>query len=234
MRIEQRDTQASTVLTGLIVSTKVLAAVVARWPDGEGLFADKCSNVVAGWCVRHYRKYGKAPGAAIEGVFQRWADKASRDPDLVDLIGKFLGGLSGEYVATRRKMHALQVIDTAQDEFNRVRLWELVKDIDGHLKNNDVGKAQEAVYAGQSQWIRLAGMGTDVGGCLRPTKSRWQQCQGGKNSLSRNACFSREIMEKLSKVAINRVYRGICCQVASQSGQETNPPTRRRASLPCW
>ena len=163
MRVEHRDgTQERRILTGMIVDTPLLGHIAAQWPAdaADGLFRSRYANTVAGWCVRHYGKYSKAPGAAIEGIAEAWAANG-RDKDTVTLINKFLGGLSDDYTAAKEAYSTEYLTDLAGDYFNTVRLQQLAEGIQDDIA---AGRAKEA-HERQALYNRVelgVGAGIDV------------------------------------------------------------------------
>ncbi len=83
MRYERRSgSDERRITTAMIVDKVVLGRVASRWRP-EGLFSSPWANMVGGWAVDYHRTYGAAPGQAIEGLFEAWAeggDKAASAP----------------------------------------------------------------------------------------------------------------------------------------------------------
>lgn len=105
----------------MIVSRPVLAAMADRW-DEKGLFESRWSNLVANWCILHYRKYHKAPGKEIESIFDKWSTgREGKDKETVKLIEKFLIGISSQYVREKKRTQVQFIIDLAGEHFNAVK-----------------------------------------------------------------------------------------------------------------
>lgn len=132
------------ILTGMITDVVVLGKIAARW-DRDGLFASRWSNLVAGWCVRHYADYSEPPGAAVEGIFRRWADNGGADDESVKLINRFLGGLSDEYEQQAGRYGSDYLVDLAGKHFQRVALDRLIEEVRGDLERDDPDAAHAAV-----------------------------------------------------------------------------------------
>ena len=141
-RVERRANggRGRAVLTGMVVSTKVLSRVAPKWEKDEGLFASKWENVVGRWCVRHYQKFGKAPGKQIIHLYEAWAEKA--DPDTAALVQDYLASLSQEFADKGGKVNADVVLDLAGEHFNRVRAARVA---DRAKELLDEGKTKEAL-----------------------------------------------------------------------------------------
>jgi hypothetical protein len=140
MKEERYDgTKARMILTGMVVSTRVLSRVAPKW-RAEGLFNSKWENTVAGWCVDYLKRYKKAPAKRVEGLFRVWAED-QHDKDGVRLVERFLSGLSGEYDKARKKINPEYVVDQAGAYFNEVALRKLRDTLDGDLDQGDVKRA---------------------------------------------------------------------------------------------
>ena len=145
MIIDRYDgSQSRQVLTGMITSTRVLNRLTPKWSK-DGLFATAWENVIGAWCVQYHKRYKKAPGRNIEGLYANWAE-TSGDKDTIKLVGKFLSELSGRYVSLKKKTNPDFVIDQAGELFNRVALKKLRDQIDGAL---DMGRVDQAIKAVQ-------------------------------------------------------------------------------------
>jgi hypothetical protein len=82
------------IITGLIISNEY-AAAVAR------VFTPECLGgasvrVLAGWCLDHFRKYGRVPGRDIEGIYTEKL-KGGLPEDQAESVEHILRGLSEEY-----------------------------------------------------------------------------------------------------------------------------------------
>lgn len=142
MKVERRDgSTEKRIVTAMVVDQQVLGHIAPKWVK-EGLFKSPWSNQIANWCVNYYKKYGKAPAKSIEGIFESWASNKALDKDTVTLVEKFLEGLSGEYVSTRKSINSQYIVDLAGMHFNRVQLDKLAETIQGDLER---GKADEAL-----------------------------------------------------------------------------------------
>src|SRR5690348_1736811 len=108
MKIERRDSNhEKRILAAMVMDKTVLARLSAHWE--HNLFKGKWSNLVAGWCVKYYKQYQKAPKRQIESLFERWADK-NDDEATHKLVESFLVGLSEDYKA-KGKASSEYIID---------------------------------------------------------------------------------------------------------------------------
>lgn len=125
----------------MITSKAVLAAIADRW-DLEGLFEGRWPNLIGSWCVKHYRKYHRAPGRQIEVIFDRWAEgREGKDKDTVKLVEKFLGSLSGQYDRQKKKVQVQFTIDLAGEHFNGVKCQEVADEVTGLIEDGNIEKA---------------------------------------------------------------------------------------------
>jgi hypothetical protein len=127
------------VLTALIVSKEVLSRVASVWPKDNGLFASDWSNRVAGWCVSHFRRYGRAPNRDIETIFETWSEKAT-DKDLVTSIERYVASLSDEY-ARAKTLDPEHVIDIAEELFNKNHLTQEQAKVEELVESGRVSEA---------------------------------------------------------------------------------------------
>lgn len=169
MRTETRDgSNERLILTAMVVDGKVLEAIADRWPT-EGLFRTRYGNLVGGWCVRHWRKYGRPPGNAIETIAESWAEKG-RDKETVAIVDRFLGSLSADYESNGTP-DAEHVIDIATGYFNRVRLSNLAEAIQEDTHAGRDGDAYEALAAYER--ISLNGDGVVCAADMAMQKVYW-------------------------------------------------------------
>jgi hypothetical protein len=142
MRVEKiSGKEERRILIGMIVDPIVCARIASKWQ--RGMFRSKWANTVAELCVSYERRYGKAPGRSIAGLFENWADKA-KDKDTVQLAERFLSSLSDEYEAGR-EINAPYLIDLAADYFTKIRLKRLQEGVAGALDAGDIRRAHEHV-----------------------------------------------------------------------------------------
>lgn len=159
LKIEQRDGGPErAVLTGMVLSRAVVARIAPHWrPD---LFASRVGQLVGGWCVRHFEKYGRAPAENIGNYFSAWAE-TNRDKDAADSVARFLDGLSAESARLKNTTHPDHILDMAGVLFNRVRLLQHQESVAADLEGGDVARALDRMAAFRKIEIG-AGAGIDV------------------------------------------------------------------------
>lgn len=158
MKITKHDSSIERqILTGMVVDTTTLGHIVSKWRPG-GLFRSKWANLIAGWCIRYHKKYSAAPCENIVGLFNQWAEKAN-DEDTIDLVDKFLSGLSEEYETGPEDINPEYLIDLAGQHFNGVLLENMAEAIKAHIDLGNIDKAEAAAV----QWNRVEmGVGTGI------------------------------------------------------------------------
>lgn len=130
------------VLIGIIVNDTVLGRIAGRW--NENLFQSPYSNIIGSWCVRHYKKYAKAPNRDIEKIFKRWAE-ANQGNANVQLIESLLTHLSHEktYEWEKENNNPEFLIHMAEDYFDTVALRRMAEGVLGHLDDGKLDRARE-------------------------------------------------------------------------------------------
>lgn len=141
MKITRWDgSETRAVLIGMITDPVVCSRIVGQWEKG-GLFDSAWANIVAGWCVRYYGKYGVPPNSQLTSIFEEWAAKPTADADTVLSIEKFLFRLSNEH-NNDDSQAADFIIDIAARLFNRVRMRSFVDALDTDLDGGYLEDAQ--------------------------------------------------------------------------------------------
>lgn len=157
--IKHNATDEKTILTGMIMDSAVLGRIAGKWKH-EGLFRVRWANIVGRWCVDYFKQYGKAPKQNIESLFKSWADRTG-DENSIDLVDRFLVGLSGEYETEATEINSEYLVDMAAEHFNAVLLEQMSEAVKGHVDRGDVKKALETA----AKWNRVEmgiGAGIDV------------------------------------------------------------------------
>jgi len=126
------------IVTAMITNRAVLSVLSDKW-ESPGPFPDKWSNIIGGWCVKHFLKYGKPPGRAIETIYERWAAKRSNAE--VDIIGTFLQRLSDHYASRKKDVNEDYVIDEAKHVFETAAARQLIDEATADLEAGEPEKA---------------------------------------------------------------------------------------------
>lgn len=126
------------ILLAMIVDDMVCSRISSVWK--EELFASKYANLVGGWCINFYNKYGKAPRNAIERLYDKWAQK-SKDKETAEMVDTLLSGLSKSH--NQKNFDAKFELDHAEEYFNKVRLKRSAKRVAEYIDEEDTRKAYE-------------------------------------------------------------------------------------------
>lgn len=142
MKVEKREGAIERkVLTAMIVSKQVLSRIAPFW-NKDGLFRNKYSNIIGGWCVKYFHRYNDAPGKEIETAYNRWIATKRPDSGDIKLVERFLGVLSDEYGYSSDGLKPDVTLDIASELFNRVKAERLGAEIESDVSH---GKTLETV-----------------------------------------------------------------------------------------
>lgn len=133
--------QERAILIGAIVSDRFLRDVIPMYQPS--LFEISYSNIIMGWCIRHFKRYEKAPQKLIQDVFAQWK-KTNKSDDQVEFIEGFLATLSDEFEHASR-FNAEYLLDKAIAHFKTRSLKVLSEDISDSLNHNDLDSAEGAL-----------------------------------------------------------------------------------------
>jgi len=128
------------ILTAMITDDVLLGKIAPIWKANDNLFDSKFANLMGGWCVYFYNRYGKAPKNSIERLYDKWAQK-SKDKETISMVEQLLGNLSESY--NHKRNHRFD-IDHAEEYFNKVRLKRITKEVKNKIEDEDVEEAQKA------------------------------------------------------------------------------------------
>lgn len=137
----QGDDERS-ILTGLIVNSRVLQKVVAGLKGERKPFRSKWSNQIYHWCEDFHAKYSKAPRGSVQLLFNSYADK-NPDEAAVAMIEKFLASLSDDYKAMAKEMNEEYLVDVASRFFSQVRYERLKDELEEGLLRKDLDVVAE-------------------------------------------------------------------------------------------
>lgn len=144
MKIQKRKNSAERrILIAMIVDTTVVGHIAAKWEKG-GLFNSTWSNLVGGWCCSYYERHNKAPGKMIEGLFESWATD-NKDEETIQLVERFLEGLSGEYAQLRKESNTDYILELSSSLFNKVRITKLAEALQADAETGEIEKAYKRV-----------------------------------------------------------------------------------------
>ena len=159
MRIEKKtNNDERKILTSMVVDRVVLGRVFSK--HEPNMFQSKWANLIARWCIKYYKKYGKAPLKHIEDSFETWAAK-TKDKHTINLVEKFLSHMSNEYEELKEQSNSDFMIDAAGRYFNQVKIQKLLDSVQEDLDESDPEKATAALTS-YNQIQMGVGEGIDV------------------------------------------------------------------------
>ena len=132
------------VLTGMIVSDRILSRIYSHLKSERKPFKSRWSNLVAKWCLDYFSSYQKAPRSHLAVLFRHHAE-SSQDGESVDLIEKFLSSLDEDYQRMSEELNEDHLVDVASRHFNQVKLELLSQGIEADLLRRDVEEARQKV-----------------------------------------------------------------------------------------
>lgn len=127
------------IVTAMITHSSVLGRIADKWEKG-GMFESDWSNIVGELCVTHYRSYGKAPGKAIQSLWEDHVEQVSDEPT-IDLLNRFLSQLSADYSRSKKDVNPEYVLDRAFAYLNKVRIRRLAENLLSNAEANNIDKA---------------------------------------------------------------------------------------------
>lgn len=138
MKVVKKDSgRERTVLTAMITDKQVLASIAPKWTK-EGLFPSEWSNLVGGWAVKYFNKYGKPPGKSIKSIFMDWGED-NPNTETVENVERCISYLSNEYDSSE-KINSPFLIDLAGKYFQSVQADALLEELQ---KLKEVGKVKD-------------------------------------------------------------------------------------------
>jgi len=134
------------VLAAMIVDTTVCSRIASRWE--EGLFDSPGANLIARWCVNHVEKFNRAPGRAIQPIFEDWSLKAY-DEATSRMIERVLRYVNSERMWDEEdedgdgaeRIAPEYVLELADRIFNRSRIRQAIDQAEVELDRGAVGLA---------------------------------------------------------------------------------------------
>lgn len=161
--------KSNIVLAGMIIDAAVCSRIASKWKE-EGLFNSRWQNIVAGWTIKHLKKYHEPLGPqTVEARFQTWAAK-SKSESTIKAMEKFLNQFDGIFCERVTAMSSEYILDLAGDVFEKIRLRGVVDLVETDLDVDNVRKASERLS--RSLKIELG-----VGSLFRPgvDYERWRK-----------------------------------------------------------
>lgn len=130
------------IIIGLIVNDDVLDALSQEWEVTA--LQSKTAQMIASWCLSHYKKYGHAPNKEIGSIFERQVKRNLLKDEQKDDIAKILASLSDEY--ENKDINVQYIIESARQSHATHQLENLSENITVLLEKGQIDKAVEKVH----------------------------------------------------------------------------------------
>lgn len=133
------------IIIGLIVSDSFIERIYKNW--NSDLLISPTARMLARWSIKHYKKYHKAPGRDIEGIFAHHLKKGLSQERGED-IENILESLDDEYTHTTFNVEYL--LDQTRDYFKERHLRNLSGSIQNELDGGNIIEAEQLASTYQS------------------------------------------------------------------------------------
>jgi hypothetical protein len=152
MQVEELDSGPERrIIIALITQPNYLARVAPAWE--KDCLRSRSGNIVAGWCLNHFRKYNDAPRKRIVAYWEEFTRK-TQDPELGKLIEKFLQQLSDQ--SDRADEPPIdQLLDETEAYLTEVRLEKANENERQLLRIGDIKSALEERQAFKPVRLRV-------------------------------------------------------------------------------
>lgn len=130
------------IITGMIVSRSYLAQI--RSSFNFDYLKNSYAKTIAKWCIDHFDKYDDCPFEKIQDIFEYQDKRGDIEGDEIDLIETLLEDINEDF-SKGDELNTPFLLDKTEEYFNRVRLENLVKEINYELEEGTVGAADDAV-----------------------------------------------------------------------------------------
>src|SRR5690606_3746076 len=108
----------------------------------RGLFDVGWAKLIGGWCVQQLQRDGQPPNGRLTGLLQSWAEQGKTDEATVDMIERFLLGLSDEARVTAGGESSEYILDVADRYFNKVRISQEIEAAKLDIEDGNLEAAQ--------------------------------------------------------------------------------------------
>jgi hypothetical protein len=148
------------IITAMIVSTEFLKEISPLYSiHQQSPLSLSWASIIADWCIEYFDKYKKAPTETIQDLFHN-KTKIIRDQTQIELIEKFLSGISEEYEDSDQGINIPYLLDEAEKYFSLQRVKQAYEDIRQSISRNDIDQA-ESIIGGFKRIARPKTIGID-------------------------------------------------------------------------
>lgn len=131
------------VLGAMVSNRTVCASIAAIW-ERNGLFPSQHANLIATWCVEHFRRYNATPGHDIQTLFESWVQRGNQSPDEIDLVERMLVNVN-EYWTQAGELSVDYILDRAQEIFEGGRIRRVLAAAENKLDDGQIDEAREVL-----------------------------------------------------------------------------------------
>jgi len=117
------------IITGMIISSRFLREIQTIL--SIDLLQLAYAKVIGEWCIGYYSEYDKAPGNAIQDIYESEVRKDRLEDSLIELISGFLSEIAKEY--QEETFNVDFVLDQSEEYLKKRKLEELSQDIQAAL-----------------------------------------------------------------------------------------------------
>lgn len=146
------------IVTAMIVSNEFLSQL-APVIDPNLLTADHFRKI-AGWCVKYFNRYHKAPKHHIEHIYASWSEKDTAKEETVDAVHDVLSKLSSDYSEDDYN-NVPYLLDEASAHLSALKLGRIRDDLENALLDKDIATAEKAIHSYSALELGV-GVGIDM------------------------------------------------------------------------
>jgi len=127
------------ILVGMVTDEMVCGRISSQW-NSEGLFEAPWANLVGGWCVKHFGKYGRPPHDNLRPIFDSWASRTKAPEETIENVERFLSHLAREHDESPKSSE--YIMDVAGEHFNQIQAKRSIMDAEALMDRGEVEQAQ--------------------------------------------------------------------------------------------
>jgi len=132
------------IIIGMIVSSdflKEIQPIYSRYKETP--FSLPWAAIIADWCIEYYNRYKNAPDKTIQDIFHNH-QKTIYDKDQVELIEKFLTGLSEEW-EEENDLNIPFLLDETEKHFRLQAVKKINERLKLSISRSDVDEAEHII-----------------------------------------------------------------------------------------
>lgn len=149
------------IVTALVTCKPFLAGIAGALDPG--LLQTPYAQLLARWCLKHFKTFGRAPKGQIEAIYHAWAEAHSDNPN-VEPLARFLGHLSRTH-DDNAKPNVAYLFDLAGKYLTRQRVRRLHEALGEAIGDEDNSQALDAI-------TQFRALDLTTSGGVEPTRDR--------------------------------------------------------------